>query len=131
MKTAIRNRFLLLTLALAFALSARVVTAHEGHAHSAMGTVAAITADRLDVKTTEGKTETFALTADTKLDRAGKAEPWDKVTVGERVVVHYKKEGAKNVAQHVQLPVKAAEPQATGTTIESSGSTPAVSSSKP
>ncbi len=106
MNSMIRNRFLLLTFALAFTLSARTATAHEGHAHSAMGTVAAITAERLDVKTAEGKVEAFDLTAATKLDRAGKAEPWDKVTVGERVVVHYKKEGAKNVAQHVQLGAK-------------------------
>lgn len=114
MNSVIRNRFLLLTLALAFVLSARMATAHQGHAHAAMGTVAAITAERLDVKTAEGKVETFAVNTDTKLDRAGKAEPWDKVTLGERVVVHYKQEGGKNVAQHVQLAVKAAAPKATG-----------------
>ena len=114
MNHAIRNRFLLLILALAFALSTSTASGHEGHAHSAMGTVAAITAERLDVKTAEDKIDTFAITADSKLVRAGKAEPWDKVTVGERVVVHYKKEGAKNIAQHVQLGAKVAEPKATG-----------------
>ena len=114
MNSMIRNRFLLLTFALAFTLSARTATAHEGHAPSAMGTVAAITAERLDVKTAEDKIDTFALTADTKLDRAGRAEPWEKVTVGERVVVHYKKEGARNIALHVQLGAKVAEPKAMG-----------------
>lgn len=119
MNHTIRNRFLFLTLALAFALSTSTAFAHEGHAHTAMGTIAAITAERLDLKTAEGKSETYTLTVDTKLDRAGKAEPWDQVTIGERVVVHYKKEGAKNIAQHVQLGAKVAAPKTVGMAVGS------------
>ena len=112
MKSVTRQRILFF-LGLALVLSARTVTAHEGHAHTAMGTVAAITAEHLEVKTSGGKAETFVLTADTKLDRAGKAETSDKVVIGERVVVHYKEVGGKNVAQHVQLAARGDVPKTT------------------
>jgi hypothetical protein len=105
MKSMMQRRFLLF-LGLVLVLSARSATAHEGHVHTAMGTVAGVTAESLDVKVTDGKTELFSLTAETKLERAGKSEVWSKISPGERVVVHYKEVGGKNVAQHVQLAAK-------------------------
>ena len=61
--------------------------AHEGHEHKIMGTISAVSANRLEVKATDGKTVTIALTDKTKLR-------WGKTTVvladlkvGQRVVV--------------------------------------------
>jgi len=102
MKSMMQKRFLLF-LGLFLALAARTASAHEGHVHTAMGTVASVTAERLDVKTAAGKTDLFTLTAETKFDRSGKPEIWSKIALGERVVVHFKEAGGKNVAQHVQL----------------------------
>lgn len=121
MKSMMRRRFLLF-LGLALVLTARTASAHEGHAHTAMGSVAAITAEHLEVKTAEGKAETFVLTADTKLERAGKPETSDKIAVGERVVVHYKVIGGKNVAQHIQLAAQGDTPKAANREETGSGS---------
>ncbi len=121
MKSVMRKRFLLF-LGLVLVLSAQAATAHEGHVHTAMGTVAAISAERLDVATAKGKVEIFVLDADTKLDRAGHAESWDKFAKGERVVVHYKVAGGKNVAQHVQLGAKVPAPKASDSTLGGHGS---------
>lgn len=79
--------------ALAFPMSA---WAHGGHAHKVMGTVSAVTAKQLDVKTTDGKTVMIALDAKT-IYRQGKAKVDAKVLkVGDRVVVEaVQEEGAK------------------------------------
>jgi hypothetical protein len=64
-----------------------LIRAHEGHVHKVLGTVAAVTAKQLDVKTTDGKTTTIALDAKT-VYRHGKAKADVKMLkVGSRVVV--------------------------------------------
>ena len=63
------------------------VSAHDGHAHKVMGTVAAISATQLEVKTTDGKKEIVSLTTKT-VYRQGKAKATVKaLKVGDRVVV--------------------------------------------
>ncbi len=88
---------------LALALLATPALAHEGHSHTAMGTIEAMATDRLDLKGQDGKITSFALTPDTQFERAGKSEPRENVKVGERAVVHYQTKDGKSVAQHVQL----------------------------
>lgn len=73
-----------------------IAGAHTGHAHKVMGTVSAVTAKQLDVKTTDGKTVAIVLDAKT-VYRQGKVKVDAKMLkVGERVVVEaLQAEGAK------------------------------------
>jgi hypothetical protein len=63
------------------------VAAHEGHTHTTLGTVEQVEKDRLDVKDTEGKAVSFALTDETKVVRGKKAAEIDSLKKGERVAV--------------------------------------------
>jgi hypothetical protein len=100
----LRIRFSLLTLAaLSFAATAK---AHEGHQHDAMGTVKAVEAAELDLETTEGKLESFVLTAETTYERGDAAATHHDVAVGDRAVVTYEKKDGKSVALEVKLGAK-------------------------
>jgi hypothetical protein len=87
--------------------------AHDGHAHKVMGTVAAISATQLEVKTTDGKKEIVSLSAKT-VYRQGKAKSTLKaLKVGDRVVVEGTQgSGAKTitatVVQMAEAPVATA-----------------------
>jgi len=84
-----------------------VMLAHEGHPHRVMGTVSAITATQIDVKTADGKTVAITLDAKT-VYQSGRTKVESKmVKVGERVVVSaLQAAGAKiATAQTVQLAV--------------------------
>jgi len=82
-----------------FILLASIALAHEGHKH-VMGTVAAVAADHLQVKTKDGKAVTVPLTKATHyLKGKAKAAPAD-VHIGDRVVVDLAKGGA---AEEVRL----------------------------
>ena len=83
------------------------VLAHEGHEHKAMGTVAAIHDERIEIETTrEGKTVAFLLSAETKY-KAGQAEAKraDVKPGGRVVVVYYEKDGHKH-AKELLLPAR-------------------------
>ncbi len=82
--------FLLLTSGLALA---------HGHGH-VMGTVTAVAADHLEVKTKDGKTVTVPLAKPTHYSKGGKKATWAAVHVGDRVVVHL---GAGGAAEEVKL----------------------------
>ena len=86
-------------------LAAGFVSAHEGHEHKAMGTVAAVDAKHLEVSDKEGKKSSFVLTAETKYKHGTMAAEASHVAVGQRVVVVYM-ENAKdksNVATEVLI----------------------------
>lgn len=86
-----------------------VMLAHEGHAHRVMGTVSAITATQLDIRTGDGTMVVVALDAKT-VYQSGKTKVDAKLLkVGGRVVVSaLLAEGAKiATAQTVQLAVPA------------------------
>lgn len=104
------NRTRIAGLALIVALAfPSLLLAHEGHPHRVMGTVSAVTATQLDIKTTEGKIVVVALDAKT-VYQSGKTKVDGKMLkVGERVVVSaLQAEGAKiATAQTVQLAVPA------------------------
>ena len=61
--------------------------AHEGHAHKFMGTVSAVTATQIELKTPEGKVVTAKLTPKTTFARGKQKVDVSAVKVGERVVV--------------------------------------------
>jgi hypothetical protein len=69
------------------AASAIDVAAHEGHDHRVLGTVAAVRATQLDVKTQDGKLLTFIVGADTRILRDKTAIKLADIGVGTRVVV--------------------------------------------
>jgi len=64
-----------------------VALAHTGHVHKVMGTVSAVTATQLDVKTTDGKTVTVVLDAKTTFKQGTAKADATSLKVGERVVV--------------------------------------------
>lgn len=105
------NRHSIVVAALAIALVVpSLALAHEGHAHKIMGTVSAVTATQLDVKTTDGKMVVVALDAKT-VYQSGKTKVDAKMLkVGDRVVVSaMQATGAKTMtAQTVQLAAVAA-----------------------
>ena len=109
-----RTRKTLLTLALAGAgtLTLAPAFAHEGHHHTAMGTVKAVEAAKLDLETKDGKVETFALTDATTYQRADAASTREDVAVGERAIVMYETKDSRNLAIEVKLGAKKAEAQA-------------------
>ena len=101
-----RKTTILLTLAFTFTFfSASLALAH-GHGHL-MGTVAAVTADRLEVKTKDGKAVSVPLTAETKYFQGDKQAARSDVRVGGRVVVHLAAGGA---AAEVRLSSATAKP---------------------
>ncbi|HEY2739367.1 MAG TPA: hypothetical protein VGK45_13250 [Thermoanaerobaculia bacterium] len=74
--------------------------AHGGHPH-VLGTVTALTADHIEVKTKEGKTVSVPLTKTTKFLQGDQPATAADAKVGSRVVVHLGEGGA---AVEVHLP---------------------------
>ena len=88
-------------LSLTFLLLASIALAHEGHKH-VLGTVTAVTAEHLEVKTKDGKAVTVPLTKTTRYLKGKKEANQADVHVGDRVVVDLEKSGA---AEEVRLPL--------------------------
>ena len=80
-----------------------VARAHEGHDHKVMGKVAAVSAQQIEVETSDGKKVTAALTAETKYSRDKAAAAHADVKVGERVVVVVVEEKGITKAKQVLL----------------------------
>jgi hypothetical protein len=76
-----------LTLALALALLVSFAHAHGGMEH-VMGTVADIGATFITVNTTDGKTQTVLVTADTTFAKNNTAVALGDIKVGDAVVIH-------------------------------------------
>ncbi len=79
--------------------------AHAGHEHKAQGTVVAVDASHLDVKTRDGKTASVQVNAETKYLKAGAAATLADVKVSARVVVTYVEKDEKYLAKEVRLGV--------------------------
>lgn len=93
----------LLFAGLALLLSARPSLAHEGHHHTALGTIRSIAATQLEIETKEGKIETFLLTDKTTYKHGDTAVSRDHLQVAARVAVMYEVKDGKNVAIEVKL----------------------------
>lgn len=75
-------------LAVMFALAAApLVSAHEGHDHKIMGTVAAVHENAIDVKGADGKTTTISVTAKAKIVKGTMKMSTTDIKIGDRVVV--------------------------------------------
>lgn len=83
--------------------------AHEGHEHKALGTVSAIDASHVEVRTKDGKTVSVQLNAETKYLKGKTPAVLADVKVAQRVVVTYVEQGEKYVAKEVLLGVAAAD----------------------
>jgi hypothetical protein len=66
---------------------APLISAHEGHDHKIMGTVAAVHDTSVDVKAADGKVSTITLNDKTKIVRGTTAMKAGDIKAGERVVV--------------------------------------------
>lgn len=76
--------------------------AHGGGMH-AKGTVHEITSDRIVVTSPDGRDLTFTLAPDTMFERGKTHARREDVKIGERVVVHGKHAGDREVAAVVKL----------------------------
>ena len=90
--------------ALVGALALPVVTlAHGGHTHKVMGTVSAVSADRVEVKSTDGKVVVVVLNAKTAITRGKTKLDATALKLGERVSIDYTQEKDVNAATAVKL----------------------------
>ena len=60
--------------------------AHEGHAHKVLGTISAVQANRVELKTPEGKMVTVTVNAKTTYARGKQKVDASVLKVGERIV---------------------------------------------
>ena len=77
--------------------------AHEGHMHKALGTIAAIAGDLVEVKTTEGKTVKVTLAKKTAITRGAAKLDAAALKVGDRVSVDYMEEKKVMVEHGITL----------------------------
>ncbi len=80
------RRMVLLAIA-ALTISVRAVDAHEGHAHTVMGSVTAVDTKHLELKTPSGEVLSIAITAKTTVVREKKKASLRDIQVGRRAVV--------------------------------------------
>jgi hypothetical protein len=92
---------------LALLLPSSFVSAHEGHAHTALGTVTRVEKAQLEVKDADGKAVSFALTDKTVFRSGEKAILPADLKVGERVAVEF--EDGPSVKTAVRVRVGAAQ----------------------
>jgi hypothetical protein len=79
------------------------VRAHGGHMHKALGTIAAIQGDLVEVKTTDGKTVKVTLAKKTAITRGAEKLDTGALKVGDRVSVDYMEEKKVMVAHGIKL----------------------------
>jgi hypothetical protein len=91
-----------LTVLAAFAAT---LPAHPGHQHKALGTVGAVDASHVEIKTKDGKTVSVLVNADTKYLKGKTAGAPTDVKIGQRVAVTYVEKDEKYVATEVLLGV--------------------------
>jgi hypothetical protein len=77
----------LFALILTLGLIGSVAYAHNGMEH-VMGTVSAITGTSVTVTTTDGKSQTVAITSDTKYSKMNASITVKEIKVGDHVVIH-------------------------------------------
>jgi len=84
-------------------LPAGWLSAHEGHLHKVMGTVAAVDAEHLTVATQDGTKVEIALNKDTKFLRGTSSCGAADIKTGERVVVMTMEHEGRKTAHEVRL----------------------------
>ena len=96
-----------LVLFVALLLAAAGAHAHGGKSHQLLGTVERLQENDLVVKDKDGAERTVALTADTRIEKAGKAAKRADLVRGARVSVHF----AEDDRTAVSIKIGAAAPQ--------------------
>ena len=100
--------------ALAITLAVPVTAlAHEGHPHKILGTVTSATADRLVLKTRDGKEQTITIAASTRLVKEKAAATAADLAPGTRVVVTATTTKGVTTAKEIRIGVGAAVKPAT------------------
>jgi hypothetical protein len=77
--------------------------AHEGHMHKALGTVASINGEHVEIKTTDGKALTVMLDKKTTVTRGKETLDATALKVGERISVDYMEQNKMNMAHAIKL----------------------------
>lgn len=95
-------RFAILTVAILLT-GTPTLLAHDGHAHTIMGTVTARDAKRVEVKTPGGEVLSIAITAKTAVVKDKKKSDIKEVQVGRRVVVDIGNGEDPLVAREIQV----------------------------
>ena len=92
-------------MAAAVLLVTPLVWAHEGHLHTIMGTVTAIDAGHVAVKTPSGEVLSIAITGKTAVVRAKRKVAIAEIQVGRRVVVDIGNGEDPLIAREIQVGV--------------------------
>jgi hypothetical protein len=79
------------------------VRAHEGHMHKALGTIASVQGEHVEIKTTDGKTVMLMLDKKTIVTRGKEKLSAASLKVGERVSVDYMEEKKMMMARAIKL----------------------------
>ena len=87
----------------ALAIPAATSWAHEGHAHKVLGTITAVAANRVEMKTPEGKMVTVTVNAKTTYARGKQKVDATALKVGERIVAEVASE-KDMIATSVTMP---------------------------
>jgi hypothetical protein len=77
--------------------------AHEGHLHKALGTIASVQGEHVEIKTNDGKAITVMLDKKTKVTRGKEKLDATALKVGERVSVEYMESNKMLMAQALKL----------------------------
>jgi hypothetical protein len=93
-----RKIAILLTIAI---VAATAAYAHGGHSHQLLGTVKQLSENQLTLTDTQKMDLIIELTAETKLEKAGKPATRDDLKVGARVSVHLSEDG--KVAEQIKI----------------------------
>ncbi len=80
-----------------------IARAHEGHMHKALGTIASINAEQVEIKTTEGKTLTVVIDKKTAITRGKEKLDTTALKVGERLSVDYMEQKKVMIAHTIKL----------------------------
>ena len=77
--------------------------AHDGHIHKALGTIASVQGEHVEIKTTVGKTVTVMLDKKTTVTRGKDKLDATALKVGARVSVDYMEENKMMMAHAIKL----------------------------
>jgi hypothetical protein len=77
--------------------------AHEGHMHKALGTIAGVEAERVEITTTDGKSLIVAIDKKTAITRGKEKLDATALIAGERVSVDYMERNKTKTAHAIKL----------------------------
>lgn len=103
MKTRSLSRWTALAAGLVLALFASPLSSHEGHHHTALGTIRSLEATQLELETKEGKTLVFVLTDKTLYKHGNSTVSREHLKAAARVAVMYELKDGRNVAIEIKL----------------------------